>query len=115
MSTASVAVNVAADTRQAEAALEEATRPVVSLIITGAWTLYRRSQEIPFPQTGAGTLMMAQSRLFHLLEPHTNTCASPDREPDLDSVRDAAGHLVTVVRSFCPAADAEFVATGVRR
>jgi hypothetical protein len=81
-------------------------------IIAYGWEVYRRSQQAPFPQDpeAAGTLMRAQSRLWHQVEPHTRTDGRhPPGEPDADAIDDAIDALVAAVEWHCGTSAAAFV------
>ena len=87
------------------------TAPSQQDVILDAWQVYRRSQQIPFPARGAGDLMKAQSRLWHLLEPHTRTDdRNPFPGPDMDAIDDAIDVFVAAVEWACGADAAAFVA-----
>ncbi len=87
------------------------TAPSQQDVILDAWQVYRRSQQIPFPARSAGDLMKAQSRLWHLLEPHTRTDdRTPFPGPDMDAIDDALDVFVAAVEWACGADAAAFVA-----
>ena len=70
------------------------------------WEVYRRSQQVPFPQDpiAAGTLMRAQSRLWHQAAPFA--CISlyaPGKGPDLDGIRKAAADVIAAITEHCGA------------
>lgn len=65
-------------------------------VVADAWQVYRRSQQIPMALSGAGDLMMAQSRLFILAEPSASGRV-PAGEADLDAIEDAVDALVASV------------------
>ena len=73
-------------------------------IIAYGWEVYRRSQQVPFPQDpeAAGTLMRAQSRLWHQAAPFA--CVSlyaPGKGPDLDGILKAAADVIAAVGQHC--------------
>jgi hypothetical protein len=78
-------------------------------VVSDAWQIYRRAQQIPFPADGAGDLMTAQSRLFALAEPSASGRV-PAGEADLEAIEDAADALVASVEWHCGAEAASFVA-----
>jgi|GEM_PF-3180932 len=81
------------------------------VVVLDAWQVYRRSQRIPFPETGAGELIMAQSRLCHYLGPFTRTDnKDPGIEPDVDAIDEAVDALVAAVEWHRGPEDAAFVA-----
>jgi hypothetical protein len=96
--------------------LTEAT-PYV--IVSDAWQVYRRSQEIPFP-ADPGDLMKAQSRLFILAEPLASgrislaeavLIAGEDAlAAQVEAIEDAADALVASVEWHCGTEAASFVA-----
>jgi len=80
-------------------------------IIHYGWEVYRRSQQVPFPQDpeAAGTLMRAQSRLWHQAAPFA--CVSlyaPGVGPDLEGIRKAAADVIAAVGGCCGAEAAAF-------
>ena len=80
-------------------------------IIAYGWEVYRRSQQVTFPQDAeaAGTLMRAQSRLWHQAAPFA--CVSlyaPGVGPDLEGIKTAAAAVIAAVREYCGEAPAEF-------
>jgi len=77
-------------------------------VVLDAWQVYRRAQDIPFPAEGAGELMAAQSRLFHLAEPSASGRV-PAGEADLDAIWDAVDALVTAVEWHCGDESAAYV------
>jgi len=86
-------------------------------IIAYGWEVYRRSQQVPWPQDpeAAGTLMRAQSRLWHQAAPFA--CVSlylPGREPDLDGIQKAAEDVIAAIGEHCGTGDAAFVSGGER-
>ena len=75
------------------------------------WEVYRRSQQVPFPQDpiAAGTLMRAQSRLWHQAAAHA--CVSlyaPGVAPDLDGILKAAEDVIAAVGEHCGTRAAAF-------
>ena len=75
-------------------------------IVHYGWEVYRRSQQVPGPQDpiAAGTLMRAQSRLWHQAAPFA--CISlyaPGKGPDLDGILKAAEDVIAAVREHCGA------------
>ncbi len=69
-------------------------------VVHAAWDTYRRSQEIPWPATGGGEVLKAQSRLWHLAEPYAS-----GREPldgaDLAAIETARADLAGKVLRYC--------------
>ena len=87
------------------------TAPSQHDVILDAHQVYRRSQQIPFPARSAGDLTKAQSRLWHLLEPHTRTDdRNPFPGPDVDAIDDAIDAFVAAVEWACGGQAAAFVA-----
>jgi hypothetical protein len=88
-------------------------------IVSDAWQVYRRSQEIPFP-ADPGDLMKAQSRLFTLAEPFASgrvplamadLLAGEDVVAALvEAIEDAADALVASIEWHCGTEAASFVA-----
>ena len=73
-------------------------------IIHYGWEVYRRSQQVPFPQDpeAAGALMRAQSRLWHQAAPFA--CVSlyaPGVGPDLGGIQDATAILIATIGEHC--------------
>lgn len=73
-------------------------------IVAYGWEVYRRSQQVPWPQDAeaAGTLMRAQSRLWHQAAPFA--CVSlyaPGVGPDLAGIRKAAADVIAAVTEHC--------------
>ena len=73
-------------------------------IIAYGWDVYRRSQQAAWPQDpeAAGTLMRAQSRLWHQTAPFA--CASlyaPGVGPDLGGIQDATAILIATIGEHC--------------
>ena len=80
-------------------------------IIHYGWEVYRRSQQVPGPQDpiAAGTLMRAQSRLWHQAAPFA--CISlyaPGKGPDLDGIRKAAADVIAAIEKHCGIVPAAF-------
>ena len=80
-------------------------------IIHYGWEVYRRRQQVPFPQDpeAAGVLMKAQSRLWHQAAPFA--CISlyaPGVGPDLGGIQEAAADLITVIWKHCGEVPAAF-------
>ena len=73
-------------------------------IIAYGWEVYRRSQQVPWPQdpVAAGTLMRAQSRRWHQAAPFA--CISlyaPGVGPDLGGIQDATAILIATIGEHC--------------
>lgn len=69
-------------------------------IVFYGWEVHRRTQDVPFPSVGGGTVLKAQSRLFRLTEPYAS-----GREPlcgaDLTAIENATASLIEAVRAYC--------------
>jgi hypothetical protein len=78
-------------------------------VVSDAWQVYRRAQQVPFPGVHAGLLMKAQSRLFSLAEPSASGRVAAGKA-DLDAIEDAADNLVAVIEWACGTEAASFVA-----
>ena len=87
-------------------------------IIAYGWEVYRRSQQVPWPQdpVAAGTLMRAQSRLWHQAAPFA--CISlyaPGVGPDLGGIQDATAILIATIGEHCGNDAAAFASGQDRR
>ena len=75
-------------------------------IISYGWEVYRRTQQIPFPMTGGGEVMKAQSRLWHLAEPFAS--GRHETGAPLAAITAATTDLIGAVRRYCGTAYAAF-------
>ena len=69
-------------------------------IVSAAWDAFRRSQEIPWPMTGGGEVLKAQSRLWHVTEPYASG-REPMGRADLGAIGSARDDLAAKVRRYC--------------
>ena len=65
-------------------------------VVSDAWQVYRRSQQIPMALSGAGDLMMAQNRLFILTAPFASGRV-PVMFADLPAIADALDELAALI------------------
>ena len=78
-------------------------------VVSAAWDLYRRTQEIPWPAVGGGEVLKAQSRLHHLTAAHASGQAYGEPDLDLNAIRAASADLAAKVRLYCGDAAADYV------
>ena len=76
-------------------------------IIHYGWEVYRRSQQIPWPTTGARDLLIAQSRLWHCAEPYASGRVD-STQANLAWIQKATADLIGVLRRHCGVAQAAF-------
>lgn len=76
--------------------------------VSQAWDAYRRSQEIPWPATGGGEVLKAQSVLWHLTEPYASGREAVGGA-DLDAIGSARADLAAKVRRYCGDAAGAYV------